>query len=343
MKKINILLVLNYELYLNINRLYSYSDIDTYILLGGRGIGKTTSVLVKSIQNFNKNGEQFFYTRRYGTEIKECGELLSKITNDVHKFKLTKKITGYHTKDKEICGYSGAISSQGLIKSSGIDFSKVTTIILDEFTIMRDGLHHYLNNEYFAFMELVSSIVRTRKNYKIFIIGNNLDDFNPYFEALGLSTSMKQYIDRKRGLYFEMCETKEALLEEEKDTPLYKLNKGNAYFDYHYSNKTLSYKDAKIGKKDKKATLILRLGINKHVLNVYMQDNCSAFIEYIEINKYNDVIQVISNNDELNDYWIKRLKVSDSGAWLYQCYYTDYITYQDTKTASLFENIIKAM
>ena len=65
MKKPKYLLTLNFEKYYNPHRLLSFEDIWLYLLVGGRGIGKTTGIMSTCLDDFFKNGYEFVYTRRY--------------------------------------------------------------------------------------------------------------------------------------------------------------------------------------------------------------------------------------------------------------------------------------
>ena len=74
MKEI-ILKILPY--YFNFNRIFSYNYCSTFILIGGRGIGKTTGACIKVAKNYIKKDEQFVYVRRYKNEIKKSKTIFS--------------------------------------------------------------------------------------------------------------------------------------------------------------------------------------------------------------------------------------------------------------------------
>ena len=57
------------------------------------------------------------------------------------------------------------------------------TILFDEF--ITKGM--YLTDEFMAFMNTLSTIIRQRDNVKIFMCGNTVNKFNPYFEEMGLN------------------------------------------------------------------------------------------------------------------------------------------------------------
>ena len=72
MKKPKYLLTLNFEEYYNPHRLNSYQDCWLYLLIGGRGIGKTTGLSSVLLDSFFKRNEEFVYVRRYKEEIKKA-------------------------------------------------------------------------------------------------------------------------------------------------------------------------------------------------------------------------------------------------------------------------------
>ena len=337
---INFKFVINYSAYFNYNRLYSFQDlINLFILIGGRGIGKTTGVLIKSIQNFNKRGEQFAYVRRYVAELKESKNVLDTITNDSYVEGSKDKFLYKEKGSKKIIGFGLALSVQAKYKS-GIDFSKVTTIIFDEYTIMRSARVRYLPDEMTAFFELVSTIVRTRKNYKIFIIGNNNDLFNPIIEYFNINVKQSPYIDKERGIYFEYCETKKELLEMEKETPLYKLTKGTTYHDYHYSNEVLVTSTCRLGVKKPSDILLCRMLFNNKTLNVYIDRKGLFFIEYRDKVIKDSLTYIIMENNVYNVYYCRLFKNNDIGIGLINAYFMDNVEYQNNNCYSILTDFM---
>ena len=114
-----------------------------------------------------------------------------------------------------------------------------TNSILGIFSLIKSP-YKYLPDEIHAFFELVSTITRTRKNYKIIIIGNNADIFNIYFDYFKVPSFDGIYVDKTRGLYCELSKINPDLLKVEQETPLYKLVNGTPYGEYHYNNKPLT-------------------------------------------------------------------------------------------------------
>lgn len=178
-----------------------YPDAQYYIAIGERSNGKTYSALDYAQRRYFETGEQFAYIRRFGEDIrpKNIINLFSAITENNG---ITIASKGMYTgvaysrgrffplsydadKDEKVTadepmGYAFDLNSMEHYKS--VSFPKITTIIFDEF-LSRQG---YLNNEFILFMNMVSTIVRHRNNVKIFMLGNTVTQYCPYFAEMGL-------------------------------------------------------------------------------------------------------------------------------------------------------------
>lgn len=186
--------------------LNGYPNAHYYVVFGERSNGKTYSALDYALENFQKNGEQFAYVRRWGEDIrkKQLSQLfaahaengrISKLFKDQWsgmdytgtKFRLTKTDEdGKVSVSEEVCGYAFDLNSMEHYKS--ISFPRVTTIIFDEF-LSRNG---YLPNEFILFTNVISTIVRQRNNVKIIMLGNTVNRSCPYFAEMGLTHIKEQ-------------------------------------------------------------------------------------------------------------------------------------------------------
>ena len=90
--------------------------------------------------------------------------------------------------DSDVLGYTFALSETEHGKSNS--YPRVTLIMFDEFLTK----HLYLPDEFVLFMNTVSTIVRLRTNVKIYMLGNTVNKFCPYFQEMGLNhiREMKQ-------------------------------------------------------------------------------------------------------------------------------------------------------
>lgn len=82
----------------------------------------------------------------------------------------------------ELIGHVLPINKQDDYKSN--DFSDVKTVVFEEFCAMRS--RDYIRGEWTLFTSLLSTVVRRRKDCKVFFIGNTLTKSNPYFDVLGI-------------------------------------------------------------------------------------------------------------------------------------------------------------
>lgn len=192
---------------------YSYKngilqhDFDYNFIVGGRSNGKTTGYQLEvALPNYLNDKEQFVKIVRTNDDTVP---LLNEDWIDVNvKNKLKSKGLTYvyyrktfyigSIKDYEdyglkkfvqekadVWGYVIPLSQQARYKSS--DRSKVSTIVFDEFAIAEEYM--YLPNEVEQLMSLISTIIRSRDNVKVFFIGNALSLKNPYFDYFGIDAS----------------------------------------------------------------------------------------------------------------------------------------------------------
>lgn len=324
--------------FLNVNRYYSMSSIHFFFITGGRGIGKTTGFNIHNVQDFIKNGNEFVYCRRYKSELDKTKTMFDPIVNSVKHAPISKGLFQWEV-NKVRLGYGLCLSLQQLYKS-GVDFSRVNTLIYDEAILRRGGARRYLPNEVEDLFELCSTIFRERTDYRVFVLGNNADIFSPFTEYFGIPIFEKYYVDNERGLYFELSRNSPALIEKEKETPLYKLVKGTQYADYHYNNKVLLNVAGKLGVKSPHARLMCRFVINTITLNVYRQSLREVFIELREKVIKDELTYVITEGEKPNYMYIKSLKTSDLYKFVSAAYYTDCVIYNSNKCATLFSQVI---
>lgn len=166
------------------------------IIMGERSNGKTYSVCKLIIENFLKNGTYGAYIRRYADEILPANIKALFNPFDVEKMSKGKynKIM-YRGKMFEIGNYDYEkdkwITREPLCfcaslntweSAKGPDRGTVEILLFDEFLTRR----YYLTNEFLAFQNVLSSFIRDRDNAKIFLVGNTVSFYSPYFEEFGL-------------------------------------------------------------------------------------------------------------------------------------------------------------
>ena len=230
--------------YYSLNKI-NKKDATYNVIFGERSNGKTYATLKQALEHYFDNGSQFAYIRRWSVDVqpKRMNNLFNAIIEDGYLEKLSGgKFTAifyrtgrfylctYNDKGKpiyneeDVIGYAFSLSENEHNKANS--YPRVTTIIFDEFLTNKI----YLPDEFILFMNTVSTIVRQRTNVKIYMLGNTVNKFCPYFKEMGLTNilSMKQgsidlytYGDSKLKVAVEYADSKK------------KFKKNNFYFAFN--------------------------------------------------------------------------------------------------------------
>lgn len=321
----------DYDRFVNMNRYWSYDLYRFFVLMGGRGIGKTTGALIHAVQAWIKSGEEFVYLRRYKSELMKAKGVLDPLISGVSTVGVGKGGFEYRWGNRRI-GFGCTLAMQSTFKS-GVDFSKVSLIIFDEAILKPRGNLRYLKDEMTEFLEFVSTVTRLRTNYRVLILGNNMDIFNPYFEYFGAPRFEVEYGDRERGIYFEKIKNKASLMEAQEKTPLYALTKGTAYGNYHYANEVLVPETACIEPKAVKGKMAFRLVYNGKTVNVYWHDVRPHFLfcEMRDREIEDDMAFVISSEGKPNYFYAKAFRNGDVGRMMLAKYGRKEISYESNE------------
>lgn len=180
------------------------------LIIGERSNGKTYAVLEYCLKNFLAGKGQCAILRRWQEDI--IGRRASGIWDALNKDgKVAKLSKGKYTNvfyyagkfflgnidengkriynaETDCIGYTFSLSDSEHNKS--VSYPNVTTIFFDEFLTKKI----YFLDEFVTFMNVVSTIVRQRDNVKIFMCGNTVNKYCPYFKEMGLKhiAKMKQ-------------------------------------------------------------------------------------------------------------------------------------------------------
>lgn len=308
----------DWNVYWNPNRYMGLKDYWLFMLTGGRGIGKTTGCDWFSANDWNKRKYEFVICRRYQTELSKIRTAFDGIAQGITTQGLGKGGFMYMFDGQRI-GYGLSLANQSAFKS-GVDFSKVHLLIYDEAILIPHGNLRYLKDEITQLLELISTIFRSRTDYRVFILGNNLDVANPYFEYFRIPLFKDTYKDPKRGIYCEMIKDKKAFIEMQERTPLAKLTKGTSYYDYHYGNEVLVPNITATGKKEEKDILQGRLVVNGKTINLYYRKN-GLYAEMRDKIIEDDMTMKILDKGQPNWFFVKLLRTSDFGRYLQACWY----------------------
>lgn len=171
------------------------------IIFGERSNGKSFSVLQYALKKYAKTGEQCAIVRRWNEDFigKRGQQMFSAVESAGYVSKYTDgKYNGiyYYASRWYLCKYLAdgkkeidstpfafgfSISSGEHDKSS--NYPNITTILFDEFLTRRG----YIPDEFVLFMNTISTIIRGRKNVTIFMLGNTVNKYCPYFREMGLN------------------------------------------------------------------------------------------------------------------------------------------------------------
>ena len=203
------------------------------LIIGERSNGKTYASLVEGITNWytSDKKEQMGIIRRWKEDItgKRAGGIFSAINSNNEVAKITngeyEGVTYFSGRfylcnyddtgkplynDKDILGHTFALTDSEHNKS--VSYPNITTIIFDEFLTK----YTYLQDEFVTFMNTISTIVRKRTDVKIYMLGNTVNRYAPYFKEMGLNhiADMKQgdidiyrYGDSELTVAVEYCKT----------------------------------------------------------------------------------------------------------------------------------------
>lgn len=297
-------------------------------LKGTRGVGKTFHFKVKCVLSFLQTGEQFIWLRRYKTELKQdfCNSWFSDVLaacNDpdadlTEKQKRILASTNVELKNGNILinhklgGYYFALT-QSLTKKS-VAYPDVTRLIFDEYLIPRGSAYHYLQSEFIQFMELVSTIGRTRNNFHVFCIGNNLSWTDPYSIALGMRPTNKRFTPIKNPITGKANICMEMYYDPEfekimNDTAFGQIVMGTEYGDYAIKNISLDDNNDFIKPRSKDAELRFAIRYNGQYYGVWL-DRKEGYIYFSRAyDKQSTHIYALTREDHtLNTYLVNNYR-----------------------------------
>lgn len=329
-------------MYYSPNKALSYNPF-LVIGLGTRGPGKTTGWILQGLKNFNNRNEEFIYLRRYKTEIKNFvnkNSMAPMCDGIIYKGDGAGGYTMVH--EDTTVGYCIPLSTARSYKS--VDFSNVTLIFYDEAIVARGTKYQYLPNEVPMLLEFISTVVRTRNNVTVAVMGNNEDMFNPFCSYFNIPLFQGEYyFDKQRGILVEMIKKTEALKQRQETTKFHSLIKNTLYGDYHDENDLLTKIDGNIIEKPNNCSLYCRVIINKETLTfyIYMQGNESyIYCEHkdkLMIDKY---AYVLMDSKGINYYYGNQFK-DNCKKFIDKIYYLDKMNFNNKRAINMFGWLLK--
>lgn len=215
------------------------------LLYGERSNGKTYFVLELMIIDFCLNGNAGGLIRRWDTDFSGkngqamfanlvANGVVKDLTNgewtdikyESYRWYLCKyddKLGKWIRNSEPLC-YAFAINIAEHSKS--VSFPTIKTVLFDEFITRRA----YIPNEFVEFMNILSTIIRDRDNVRIFMCGNTVNKFCPYFAEMGLTDIDKMQIGTRR--VYRFGETNTSVTVEYTDKPV-KAKKSDIYFAFN--------------------------------------------------------------------------------------------------------------
>lgn len=198
---------------------YSLDDIKKYkahwnIIYGRRGNGKTTAVLTEGLKVFKKTGGKLAIIRRLREDFQLpkrsrdlCNALFTPGLNDEYPDGVVQtlfpgqynKITyrglewrlAFEDQDGKIVRRSEPFAIGFALNTStsdkGLTNMNFETILFDEFMDRRG----YLFKEFVTLSNLISTLVRSQAKAKIYLVGNPVNAYCPYFREMGLKRALE--------------------------------------------------------------------------------------------------------------------------------------------------------
>lgn len=172
--------------YYSLSKILSHPS-SYYMIIGERSNGKTYSVKKRIIEKAKEGGE-FVYLRRLHRYI--VRKKMFKVFDDIQDIALKELDSKmfYSTEQGFFIDNETEIKSIGYVTSledgmseKGVSFHNVKTILFDEFID-----ESYSDIEIERFLNLISTICRERDDVEIFMLGNTVSRYCPYFDLFGI-------------------------------------------------------------------------------------------------------------------------------------------------------------
>lgn len=183
------------------NALYSYNAVLNFVC-GARGLGKTYGAKLRCVTAAIKKGHEFILLRRYKEELAaakatffddfaaefpdhvfringstgEWAKIPEPVENDKGKMV---------TPDPEYKVMLHFVALSNAQNRKGTSYSKVKTVIFDEF-IIEKGMVHYLPSEQVALLNFINTVDRYRDNVRVLMLANAVTMNNPYFDEYNI-------------------------------------------------------------------------------------------------------------------------------------------------------------
>lgn len=216
------------------------------IIIGERSNGKTYAAFNEILKVYCETGRQGALIRRWDTDFKgkNGASMFSALVSNGLVSKYTKgEWTGiayqsqrwYLCKTdpdnekkviKDVQPFCFAFSLNAVEHDKSTSYPDITTVVFDEF--MTRG--RYLDDEFVLFMNTLSTIIRYRNDVVIYMLGNTVNKYSPYFKEMGLykiegmqpgDIDVYQYGNSKLRVAVEFCGDNKKKIGNKKPSDIY--------------------------------------------------------------------------------------------------------------------------
>ncbi|MBR5825200.1 MAG: phage DNA encapsidation protein [Paludibacteraceae bacterium] len=267
------------------------------VIIGKRSNGKTYACLEKIIRDYAETGKQGAYLRRYREDFRgKRGDqlfaahvsngLISEVTNGEWNsvkyyagrwyFSKFDSVLNKDVRDNEPFCFGFSLSEMEHDKSTS--YPDIVTIVFDEFITRQ----YYLPDEFVLFMNVLSTIIRGRFDVTIYMLGNTVNKYCPYFKEMGLrhvdemelgTIDLYKYGDSELTVAVERCDDPESSKKSNKyftfDNPSLQMITGGAWEIDIYPHLPMKYVKRDI-------LLIYFIMFNDYILQceIVVKDDC---------------------------------------------------------------------
>ena len=326
-------------MYYNYDKIISYNALLNF-LIGTRGVGKTYGITKFVIKQFIKKGHEFFYVRRFRSELKKSVPNFfdAIIKNDEFVgHELSVKGSNFMC-DGKICGYSYNLSTSQNLKSA--NFPKVKYIIFDEF-IIENNTTHYLANEVNAFLGLIETIARDR-NVNVFLLGNAVSIINPYFLYFDLELPYNSDIRTfKNGTILLQYMRNEEFINYKKQTRFGTLVENTSYSDYAIDNKFNDLTDTFIRKKEGTSKFAFTILYKNMYFGVWYDFTLGCIFVSRDYNEHGQTFVLTNSEHKENTLLITSIQDYTPIKTFVKNYKLGNVYFETQKIKNIFKEVIK--
>lgn len=339
------------------------------IIIGERSNGKTYAVEKLILENYFNNNEHGAIIRRWREDFRNkrgyamfapfvsdgtIEKLSHKKYNDIlfrnNTWYLIYREDGNIIESDAFC-YSFALSETEHDKSTS--YPKITTILFDEFLTRS----YYLNDEFIIFCNCLSTIIRDRDNVKIFMCGNTVNKYSPYFSEMGLThiKDMRQgdidvysYGDSNLLVAVEYCATSTARNKKKSDVyfafnnPRLSMVKTGKWEIANYPHLPFKYKP-----KDVLFMFFLVFGDDILQCEIITTDNnifCYVHRKTTELKELKtDIIYDLQSHSEYNKRYSFMCPIDNIDKKIYTLYKSNRFFYQSNDVGEIVNNFVKGV